>query len=99
MGEGEEHRGDQNPFDAGRLFHGPFPRRPGDAGRDPNRSLGAGLLHPESERMENEAVRHKILDLLGDLALLGFKLPRLRLCIRNGGHALNHLLLERLQHA
>jgi UDP-3-O-acyl-N-acetylglucosamine deacetylase len=48
--------------------------------------------------VEQEAVKHKILDLLGDLALLGLKLPRLRLLVRNGGHALNHLLLERLQH-
>jgi UDP-3-O-acyl-N-acetylglucosamine deacetylase len=56
------------------------------------------LLHPEAERVEQEAVKHKILDLLGDLALLGLKLPRLRLLVRNGGHALNHLLLERLQH-
>ena len=56
------------------------------------------LLHPESERLEQEAVKHKILDLLGDLALPGLRLPRLRLCIRNGGHALNHILLEKLRH-
>jgi UDP-3-O-acyl-N-acetylglucosamine deacetylase len=56
------------------------------------------LLHPESERLEQEAVKHKILDLLGDLALLDLSLPKLRLRIRNGGHSLNHLLLERLQH-
>ena len=48
--------------------------------------------------MEQEPVRHKILDLLGDLALIGLALPRLRLEIRNGGHALNHLLLEQLLH-
>ncbi len=56
------------------------------------------LLHPETFRMNMEPVRHKILDLLGDLALLGLALPRLRLKIRNGGHALNHLLLEQLLH-
>jgi UDP-3-O-[3-hydroxymyristoyl] N-acetylglucosamine deacetylase/3-hydroxyacyl-[acyl-carrier-protein] dehydratase len=56
------------------------------------------LLHPETFRVEQEAARHKILDLLGDLALQGLALPRLRLEIRNGGHALNHLLLERLRH-
>lgn len=56
------------------------------------------LLHPESLRLEEEPVRHKILDLLGDLALMGLALPRLRLEIRNGGHALNHLLLEQLLH-
>ena len=56
------------------------------------------LLHPQIFRMEQEPVRHKILDLLGDLALLGLVLPRLRLEISNGGHALNHLLLEQLLH-
>jgi UDP-3-O-acyl-N-acetylglucosamine deacetylase len=55
------------------------------------------LLHPESARFADEPARHKVLDLLGDLALGGPALPRLRLRIRNGGHALNHLLLERLQ--
>jgi UDP-3-O-acyl-N-acetylglucosamine deacetylase len=62
------------------------------------RGLGFPLLHPQRFRMDQEPVKHKILDLLGDLALLGLALPRLRLRIRNGGHALNHLLLERLQH-
>jgi UDP-3-O-[3-hydroxymyristoyl] N-acetylglucosamine deacetylase len=62
------------------------------------RGLGFPLLHPEGFRMDQEPVKHKILDLLGDLALLGLALPRLRLRIRNGGHALNHLLLEQLQH-
>ena len=55
------------------------------------------LIHPEFARFENEAARHKVLDLLGDLALNGLALPRLHLTIRNGGHALNHLLLDRLQ--
>ena len=55
------------------------------------------LLDPESFRMEDELARHKVLDLLGDLALNGLALPKLRLTIRNGGHALNHLLLDSLQ--
>jgi UDP-3-O-acyl-N-acetylglucosamine deacetylase len=55
------------------------------------------LLHPESFRMGDELARHKVLDLLGDLALNGLALPRLRLTVRNGGHALNHMLLDRLQ--
>jgi UDP-3-O-[3-hydroxymyristoyl] N-acetylglucosamine deacetylase/3-hydroxyacyl-[acyl-carrier-protein] dehydratase len=54
------------------------------------------LLHPAAFRMPDEAARHKVLDLLGDLALNGLALPRLRLTVRNGGHALNHLLLDRL---
>ncbi|HAO98547.1 MAG TPA: hypothetical protein DCQ83_00725 [Fibrobacteres bacterium] len=56
------------------------------------------LLHPARFRMKQEVVKHKILDLLGDLALLDLSLPKLRLEIRDGGHALNHLLLEQLQH-
>jgi UDP-3-O-acyl-N-acetylglucosamine deacetylase len=55
------------------------------------------LIHPAAFRMEAEAARHKILDLLGDLALGGLALPKLRLEIRNGGHALNHLLLDHLK--
>jgi len=55
------------------------------------------LLHPEAFRFPDEPARHKVLDLLGDLALNGLALPKLRLEIRNGGHALNHLLLDRLQ--
>jgi UDP-3-O-acyl-N-acetylglucosamine deacetylase len=55
------------------------------------------LLHPAAFRMQNELARHKVLDLLGDLALNGLALPRLRLTVANGGHALNHLLLDALQ--
>ncbi len=55
------------------------------------------LIHPAAFRMPDEAARHKVLDLLGDLALNGLALPKLRLAVRNGGHALNHLLLDRLQ--
>ena len=54
------------------------------------------LLHPGAFRGEQEPVRHKILDLLGDLALSGLALPKLWLEVRNGGHALNHLLLDEL---
>ena len=54
------------------------------------------LVHPRTMRFPEEAARHKVLDLLGDLALNGLALPRLRLSIVNGGHALNHLLLNEL---
>lgn len=55
------------------------------------------LLHPAEFRCDNEAARHKILDLLGDLALHGRALPRLRITVRNGGHALHHLFLNHLE--
>jgi hypothetical protein len=56
------------------------------------------LLHPASYRLTHEAARHKILDLLGDLALLELRLPRLRLHLRNAGHYHHHQLLEALTH-
>jgi len=52
---------------------------------------GAPLRHSQ------EPLLHKILDLLGDLALLGPHLPKLRIRIHNGGHAVHHQLIERIQ--
>lgn len=51
---------------------------------------GGPLRHPL------EPLRHKVLDLLGDLALLGLQLPRFDLSIHNGGHAAHHRLLRRI---
>lgn len=47
-------------------------------------------------RHSAEPLLHKILDLVGDLSLLGAQLPRLRIRIHNGGHAVHHQLLERI---
>jgi len=46
--------------------------------------------------MPSEPVKHKILDLIGDLALPAPFLPRLRIRIHNGGHVAHRKLLERL---
>jgi len=46
-------------------------------------------------RWPDECVRHKILDLLGDLALLGRPLQA-RIYARRSGHALNHELVRRI---
>jgi UDP-3-O-[3-hydroxymyristoyl] N-acetylglucosamine deacetylase len=69
------------------------------------------LLNQPTWRMEDEPVKHKILDLLGDLALIGSSrpggpgspgdragpaLPALDIEIRNGGHRTNHLLIDRI---
>jgi UDP-3-O-acyl-N-acetylglucosamine deacetylase len=54
------------------------------------------LLNQTGWRMQDEPVKHKILDLLGDLALAGLALPKLDIEIRNGGHSVHHLLLEKL---
>jgi UDP-3-O-[3-hydroxymyristoyl] N-acetylglucosamine deacetylase len=49
-------------------------------------------------RYRDEFVRHKILDLLGDLALLGRPLQA-HVIARNGGHALNIELVQAIQRA
>ncbi len=54
------------------------------------------LLNQPAWRMPLEPVKHKLLDLLGDLALAGLALPRAEIRIRNGGHHAHHLLLARL---
>jgi len=48
-----------------------------------------------SYRFEDEPVRHKILDLIGDLSLLGRRLQG-RIVAYRSGHALNHNLVNRL---
>jgi len=50
-----------------------------------------GVLN-DTLRFPDEFVRHKILDLIGDVALLGRPLVG-HVIARNGGHALNHQLL------
>ncbi len=47
-------------------------------------------------RFPDECVRHKVLDLIGDLALLGRPLVG-RVLARKTGHALNHELVRRLR--
>lgn len=54
-----------------------------------------GLLNPEPLRFEDEFVRHKIVDLLGDLALLGGELAA-RITVERGGHGLHHALVRAL---
>ncbi len=54
------------------------------------------LLNQLHWRMEDEPAKHKILDVLGDLALAGLALPKLDIEIRNGGHWTNHMLLDKL---
>jgi UDP-3-O-[3-hydroxymyristoyl] N-acetylglucosamine deacetylase len=46
-------------------------------------------------RFRDEFVRHKILDVIGDLALLGCPV-RGHVVARNGGHALNHQLVREI---
>ncbi len=46
-------------------------------------------------RFDNEPIRHKILDLIGDLALVG--LPKAQILVYKGSHSLNSLLASSLK--
>jgi UDP-3-O-[3-hydroxymyristoyl] N-acetylglucosamine deacetylase len=56
---------------------------------------GAKILNPEGLRFADEFVRHKMLDVIGDLALAGAAISG-RFVGNRTGHALNNLLLRAL---
>ncbi len=53
-----------------------------------------GILNQEGLRYEDEFVRHKVLDCIGDLSLLGMPFIG-HIVAHKSGHALNHALLKR----
>ncbi len=53
------------------------------------------LINPEGFRFNNECVRHKILDVLGDLKLLGYPLLAELNCFKSG-HTLNHMAVKKI---
>ncbi len=53
------------------------------------------ILNPGGLRFPNEFVRHKVLDILGDLALLG-SFMAVRVVAHKSGHRLHHALVKRL---
>jgi UDP-3-O-[3-hydroxymyristoyl] N-acetylglucosamine deacetylase len=53
------------------------------------------IMNPEGLRYADECVRHKVLDVVGDLALAGLPLIGLYRSVR-GGHKLNHAVLTAL---
>jgi UDP-3-O-[3-hydroxymyristoyl] N-acetylglucosamine deacetylase len=55
----------------------------------------AGVMNPEGLRWPDEFARHKALDLIGDLALLGMPIDG-RVRVERGGHALHHKLVAAL---
>jgi UDP-3-O-[3-hydroxymyristoyl] N-acetylglucosamine deacetylase len=57
---------------------------------------GERVLNPEGVRFSDEMVRHKVLDLMGDIALLGWQL-RLHLIGVKTGHAANHAIAKELR--
>lgn len=54
-----------------------------------------GPLGKNGFRFEDEPVRHKMLDLIGDLFLLGTRIQG-KIVAYKSGHALNHLLVKKL---
>ncbi len=54
-----------------------------------------GVLNPEGLRFPDEFVRHKLLDLIGDLALLGWPLIG-HIQVRKGSHALHQRFMQAL---
>jgi len=53
------------------------------------------ILNPEGLRFQDEFVRHKILDSIGDLSLLGYSiLGHVR--AYKAGHEINHQLVEKI---
>jgi UDP-3-O-[3-hydroxymyristoyl] N-acetylglucosamine deacetylase len=53
------------------------------------------VLNPEGLRFQNEFIRHKILDLLGDISLLGHEVAA-KITTYKSGHNLHHLLCKKL---
>jgi UDP-3-O-[3-hydroxymyristoyl] N-acetylglucosamine deacetylase len=56
------------------------------------------ILNEDGLRYKDEFVRHKILDFLGDLAILGCPVIG-HFVVKKSGHALNHQLLKKLIHS
>ncbi len=57
---------------------------------------GMNVLNPEGLRFPDEMVRHKILDMIGDFALLGCTFHAHLIAIKTG-HAANHLVAKELR--
>jgi UDP-3-O-[3-hydroxymyristoyl] N-acetylglucosamine deacetylase len=56
------------------------------------------ILNEDGLRYKDEFVRHKILDFVGDLAILGCSVIG-HFVVKKSGHALNHQLLKKLIHS
>lgn len=57
----------------------------------------SGVVNQEGLRYADEFVRHKILDFIGDMAMLGLPLEG-KFTVRCSGHALNNEFLRKLAH-
>ncbi len=54
-----------------------------------------GVMNPDGLRYNDEFVRHKILDTIGDFSLLGYPLLG-HIRTYKGGHDINHLMVEKI---
>lgn len=64
-----------------------------------NGSATPEILEGGALRFPAEFAWHKMTDLVGDLALAGYGLPRLKITARNSGHFWNHKLLSAIAHS
>ena len=65
-------------------------------GVDESCGMLLGAQKPARYRMAEEPARHKILDLLGDIAFVCPALPKVRIQVLNGGHTIHHQIMEKL---
>jgi len=56
---------------------------------------GEKVLNPEGARFPDEMVRHKILDIIGDFALIGYTFHAHLIAIKTG-HAANHIVAKQI---
>ena len=54
-----------------------------------------GILNKDGKRFDNEPARHKMLDLIGDLSLLG-GLPAADIIVKRPGHAINAMIVMKI---
>ena len=53
------------------------------------------VLNPEGLRFEDEFIRHKVLDVIGDISLLGYDIAG-KIITYKSGHNLHNLLCKKL---
>lgn len=66
-------------------------------GKNPNEiKVEKGLLNNVQQNFENEPARHKLLDFIGDIALVGKPL-KARFIVKRPGHKVNNLLARKIK--
>tara|TARA_B100000902_G_scaffold393530_1_gene447945 strand:+ start:1617 stop:2981 length:1365 start_codon:yes stop_codon:yes gene_type:complete len=60
------------------------------------KTLKKGVLHNKEMLLENEQAKHKLLDLIGDISLIGVKLKG-KIIAHKPGHTINTLFAQKIQ--